>query len=207
MSVVSNCTSGFPTHFHIDKLAKGTDLKNNDKRQVVIPLINFSCNGTITRWIFGAKWKKNNIKTPEGFIDLQIWRTNSTDQYQKVDNTTVMVDMENNGKVYELEASLAFQEGDFLGYFQPDKANTRLNLYLENSGRITTLHNDLENTPVTPPPTSTFDMSDSKYPLIAVRTGDQQHFITEMCIVVVYRHRSSRLWVWFHGRRESVCSV
>ena len=161
---VSDCTSGFPTLFHIDKLAKGsnTDLKNEDKRQVVIPSINFGCNGIITRWIFGAKWTNKN---PDK-IELQIWRRNSQDQYIKVNGTTVTIDDENDTEVYELETSLAFQEGDVLGYFQPDDKKTLLDLYLEDLGRIQTYWYEsvvsifiLENKNM-----------DKKYPLIAVRT-------------------------------------
>ena len=146
------------------------ELKTEDKRQVVIPAINFSCNGTITRWIIGAEWR-GDVDNPEGYIELQIWRGSSLGQYEKVNGTLVMVDSENESEVYELATSMDFQEGDFLGYFQPKKDNSRLDLYLEKSGRITTHHDRLDDTPVTPPPTPVFDETDTKYPLIAVRTG------------------------------------
>ena len=135
----------------------------------MIPAINFSCNGTITRWIIGAKWRDDD--NPEGYIELQIWRWSSLDQYEKVNGTLVMVGSENESEVYEWATSMDFQEGDFLGYFQPKKGNSRLNLYLENSGRITTQHDKLMGMPVTPPPAPVFDETDTKYPLIAVRTG------------------------------------
>ena len=165
----SDCTSGFPSRLHIDQVTENTELKTQDKRQVVIPAINFSCNGTITRWIIGAKWRDDD--TPEGHIELQIWRGSSLDQYEKVNGTPVTVGSENESEVYEIETSMDFQEGDILGYFQPKKDKSRLNLYLENSGRITTDHDMLGGMPVTPPPTPDFDETDTKYPLIAVRTG------------------------------------
>ena len=146
-----------------------TELKTADKRQVVIPAINFSCNGTITSWIIGAEWRDND--NPEGYIELQIWRGSSLDQFQKVNGTLVTVGSENESEVYEIETSMEFQEGDILGYFQPKKDKSRLNLYLENSGRITTHHDRLMGMPVTPPPAPVFDETDTKYPLIAVRTG------------------------------------
>ena len=111
------------------------------------------------------------VDNPEGYIELQIWRGSSLDQYEKVDGTPVTVGSENESEVYEWATSMDFQEGDFLGYFQPKKGNSRLNLYLENSGRITTQHDKLMGMPVTPPPTPVFDETDTKYPLIAVRTG------------------------------------
>jgi hypothetical protein len=55
---VSDCTDGFPTLFHIDRLSGNIrDLDTNHGIQVVIPHMNFSCNGTITRWIVGAEWE------------------------------------------------------------------------------------------------------------------------------------------------------
>ena len=85
---MSDCTAGFPTLFHIDKVAGNTGLETEDRRQVVIPDINFSCNGTITRWIVGAKWE-GNIDT---YTELQIWRrTSTTNQYMKVNGISIMV--------------------------------------------------------------------------------------------------------------------
>ena len=148
------------------------NLGTRDRRQVVIPDINFSCNGTITRWIVGAKWEGH-----DAYTELQIWRrTFTTNQYMKVNGTSIMVSVENGSKVYEMETSLAFQEGDVLGYFQPDKDISKLDLYLEDSERITTHHTRPGNNDVTPPATgAVFSIDDvdddDRYPLIAVRTG------------------------------------
>ena len=128
---MSDCTDGFPTLFHIDKVVGNTKLETRDRRQVVIPDINFSCNGTITRWIVGARWRGNT----NAYTELQIWRrTSTTNQYMKVNGTSIMVSGQNTSEVYELETSLAFQEGDVLGYFQPPDMRSQVDLYLENSG-------------------------------------------------------------------------
>ena len=170
---VSDCTDGFPTLFHIDKVVGNTELETKDRRQVVIPDINFSCNGTITRWIVGAEWKGNT----NAYTELQIWRRiSTTNQYMKVNGTNITVSGQNSSEVYELETSLAFQEGDVLGYFQPDRDISKLGLYLENSGQITTYHTLLGNNDLTPPATgAVFSIDDAsvddRYPLIAVRTG------------------------------------
>ena len=169
---VSECTEAFPSLLHIDTVADNTKLETMHKRQVLIPDSNFSCNGFITKWIFGAKWEG---KMP-AHTELQIWRRNSTTEntYTKVNGTIIMVNTKNNSKVYEymLEAPLAFQEGDILGYFQPENKKSELDLYLEKSGRITTYHqmvmgnvNDAEVF------TINTNMMDTRYPLIAVRTG------------------------------------
>ena len=166
---VSQCTHSFP---HIDEVAGKTKLETSDRRQVVIPDINFSCNGTITRWIVGAKWEgKTNTYT-----ELQIWRRiSTTNQYMKVNGTNITVSRENASEIYELETSLAFQEGDVLGYFQQDKDESKLDLYLDNSKTIVTYHHDLKHDELTPPAAGdvspNMNRNYSKYPLIAVKTG------------------------------------
>ena len=104
---MSECTDGFPTLFHIDYVEDMTTLETRDRRQVLIPDINFTCDGAITKWIFGAEWKGNT----DTYTELQIWR--STDNvYTKVGATTIMVDGENTSKVYEypLDFPLEFRE-------------------------------------------------------------------------------------------------
>ena len=174
----------------------------------MIPGINFRCNGIITRWIVGAEWEGND----EAFTELQIWRGNSTNQYVKINGTSLMVGAENDSRVYEylLDTPLAFQEGDNLGYFQPRKSKSELDLYLEKSGRITTYHTKHNNDFVPPLAGTVFDignsMIDTRYPLIAVRTGATQTWFV-VIMILFYNLRSSRLWVRFHVRGESVCTA
>ena len=139
----------------------------------MIPDINFSCNGTITRWVVGAEW----IGNTNAYTELQIWRrTSTTDQYMKVDGTNITVSGQNDSEVYELETSLAFQEGDVLGYFQPNDMKSQLNLHLEKSRRTTTYHDMLGPMQLTSMANGELfnisnDEKDTLYPLIAVRTG------------------------------------
>jgi hypothetical protein len=164
---VSECTEGFPSLFHINKVAD-KEPGTKDKRQVLIPDINFTCNGSVTRWIFGAKWEG---KMP-AHTELQIWRRtpNTVKTYTKVNWTTVMVGTENDSKVYEymLETPLAFQEGDILGYFQPNKRESELDLYLEKSGQITTHYMMVGNDVFTIDDDNI--MTETNHPLIAART-------------------------------------
>ena len=162
---MSECTDGFPTLLESDK----------DRRQVVIPGINFACNSTITSVVVGAEWDDSD----EAYTELQIWRSSSTGVYVKIDGISITANEENNSEVYEitLDPPLAFQDGDILGYFQPNNRNCPLNLYLEESGRIMTYYTDVGRNDVDPPATGAlFYLSDSNteedtYPLIAVRTG------------------------------------
>ena len=201
---MSRCTHGFPTLFHIDKVAGNVDLDTLDRRQVLIPDINFSCNGSITRLIVGAQWEGNT----GAYTELQIWRRISEVQYMKVNGASIMVSGENASQVYELEISLAFLEGDILGYFQPRSFRSQLELYLEDSDRLTIHHTRLRGMDTIPPATGAIFSVDSasedtKYPLIGVRTGKYTQVYISVSTIVF--HRSSRLQLWLHVCTESVC--
>ena len=175
----SECTEGFATLFHIDELEGNTDLDTLDSRQVLIPDINFTCNGTITRWIIGARWEGLS----PAHTELQIWRRNSNmeNTYTKVNATTLMIGSESSSEVYEyvLETPLAFKEGDILGYFQPP--SSELSLYLEDSRRLTTYFtSDMDfNTPASGD-NFVLDVASvnigTRYPVIAVTTGRKREF-------------------------------
>ena len=174
----SECTEAFPTLFHIDETLGLTKLNSRLPRQVLIPSINFSCNGNISGWVFGASWQG---LTP-AYTEFQLWRRsceNCSNSYVKVSGTTIIVDGRNSSNVYEyaLDPPLAFQEGDIFGYFQPHFNYTQFTLYLENSNRITTYHERLGVSDLTPPSVGSTNFSlgtadnDTRYPVIAVVTG------------------------------------
>ena len=153
-------------------MAGNTKLRTNDTRQVVIPAINFTCNGSVTRWVAGARWKGNS----GAFTELQIWRHGvSLNQFFKVSSSVITSDHQKSSELYQLEISLPFQEGDVLGYFQPTSNITPLDLYLEDSVRITTFNTYLASDDLTPPSEFLINAAyeDTKYPLIAVTTGTE----------------------------------
>lgn len=145
-------------------------------RQTLIPDINFSCNGTITKLLFGAEWQGF---TP-GFTQFQVWREISTgSMYKKVGEVTVRVRTENSSGLYEyeLESPIEFRDGDIFGYFQPNYNLSELDLYLESSNRISTYHYTQCEQCVYPPPLGHIHSlmgasTDTNYPLISVTTGE-----------------------------------
>ena len=68
---------------------------------------------------------------------------------------TIIVGTSNNSEVYEypLQNTLDFQEGDIIGYFQPIRNHSELDLYLEDSGRLNTYHQNLGISNFNPPNT------------------------------------------------------
>jgi len=102
--------------------------------QRIIPSLNFTCDGAISKWIIRARWNGGGTAFP----DLQLWRSSSGNGvYTKVGNTTLSATAENISSVYELAVrpSLPFQRGDTLGIFQPSGQHSRLRiLYIDGSG-------------------------------------------------------------------------
>ena len=91
-----------------------------NNKQGIIPEINFTCNGSVTTWIFGGQWKSG-----QNNIELQIWRNNESGFY----GSTVINVTESNELglyQYQLSLSLPFQVGD-LDIHQP-QSQSRLRL-------------------------------------------------------------------------------
>ena len=168
---VSECAEGFASLYHIDVVEGNTALHCHDQRQVVIPDLNFTCSGTIRKWIFGAAWRGLS----DAYLELQVWRRITDVAYIKVGGTIIMVGAENGSQLYEypLETPLTFQEGDIVGYFMPEDNISQLYLYLEYSDRLRGYRNTVTSLE---PPTDPFNIldahaPDTHYPLVRVETG------------------------------------
>ena len=147
---MSECTNGFLSAFDIEVVKDLTDLHLHSARQVLIPDMYFNCTGNITKWIFSARWEG---KFP-AFTELQVWRkvNDAESIHVKVGATTLQADQSTNEiYAYSLDPPLAFQEGDILGYFQPYRNISQLDLYLENSNKIFTFRKDIDRHQVLPP--------------------------------------------------------
>ena len=136
-SEVGDCTSGFMSQDRMDAVLNNIEARHllkqsrSTSNQVIFPGMNFTCNGTIQSWIFGAEWHEDS--TNNSFPQLQIWRPVGSGSYTKVGNTTIMT-TQNDSQLYQYHPSspLAFQTGDILGYYQPRVATSKLELYFEN---------------------------------------------------------------------------
>ena len=116
------CTSGF-----IDRETPtiGLQVRSRPQQQQIIPQLNFTCNGSLTKWIFAASWNGGNGH--DLYPDLQIWRPNGSGTYMKVQNSTVNIARNlTNRYVYIPNPPIKFQAGDIIGIFQPSQARSRL---------------------------------------------------------------------------------
>ena len=151
------CTNGFMNLDTLRELGRvtGGTLENRNQQQRIIPSIAFRCNGSITKWIVAARWGGGGGRTY--YPELQIWRANSTTgSYHKISASTLSATTDNANNVYEHTPSspLPFQEGDFLGIFQPDRSTSRLRVYyIDNVGPPNYYYdpNDLDLNVDTPP--------------------------------------------------------
>ena len=121
------CTSGFMSLDRIEAAVKGSRMSVDHvlgdlvlfptlNEQVIVPDINFTCNGSILSWTFGAQLDNNS----QAYTELQIWRSSGDGSYTKVGSTTFMLEEESSTQIYQstLTSPLPFQAGDILGFFQ-----------------------------------------------------------------------------------------
>ena len=100
----------------------GGDPKERKQQQRIIPAVNFTCQGTVTKWIVAAKWNGKS-----DLAELQIWRKLGAEGlYIKFQGTTITASEESNTGIYEFDVSgVTFQEGDILGIFTPKDSRLR----------------------------------------------------------------------------------
>ena len=145
------CTNGFMNPDTLRELGRvtGGNRRNRNQQQRIIPSIAFRCNGSITKWIVAARWRSDGDST--NFPELQIWRATAfSRRYRKINASTLSSTAENANNVYEYTPSspLPFQEGDFLGIFQPDRSASRLRVYyVDNVGPPNYYYDPDRNTP------------------------------------------------------------
>ena len=115
----------------LDKYMYGSLVHTINGFQAIFPGVNFTCDGSIQSWTFGAAMVGTSTSS---FPELQIWRSNGNGSYIKVGSTTVNVIEENATQLYHypLSSPLPFQAGDILGYYQPDIPQSQLRLYAED---------------------------------------------------------------------------
>ena len=134
--------------------------KINNRRQYIYPEMRFRCNGTITKWIYGAQGVQHFSELPE----LQIWRQLGTDNYNKIGSSLVTADISIGTNLYEFipQTPLEFQEGDIFGAHIP-----RSSLYeQENTGPLNLQVNT--NTPLSTITDGELKTNGNDFPLVTV---------------------------------------
>ena len=139
-----------------------------DRRQYIYPEMRFTCNGTITKWIYGGV-QCSDLECDTVLPELQVWRQLGIDSYIKIGFSIVTVNTSIGSNIYEFipQTPLEFQEGDIFGVHIPQHNNI-LSLYeQDNNGplnlRVTTnVHSPLKTI------TGELQADGNDYPLITV---------------------------------------
>ena len=89
----------------------------------------FSCNGSLTKWIYGGIDRSNN--PPNRLPELQIWRQLGPNNYNKTGSSLVNANTMIGTNLYEFipQTPLQFQEGDIFGAYYPHQRESSINLY------------------------------------------------------------------------------
>ena len=91
----------------------------------------FFCNGTVTKWIYGAV-QDNGASQPE----LQIWRQLGPNDFTKIGSSLVNAGTMNGTNLYEFipQTPVQFQEEDIFGVHIPRNSQSELIIMYEQDG-------------------------------------------------------------------------
>ncbi len=110
----------------------GRPIQEEEREQRLIPGINFTCHGFITKWILAAMWANNNV-----YPELQTWNSTDGITYTKQGATTFSLEggsTEVTYYEYSPNPPHEFNDGDVLGIFIPMEPRYKLFFERTDSG-------------------------------------------------------------------------
>ena len=127
----------------------------------------FSCNGSVTKWIFGAV----NYGIPNE-SQLQIWRQLGPNNYTKIGSSSVNASTLIGTNLHELipETLLEFQEGDIFGVYAGHPSNYDTGLVLLEQRESGPINLRIISSLNSPPSTITQTLTtvNNDFPLVTV---------------------------------------
>ena len=140
-----------------------------ERRQYIYPEMKFSCNGSVTKWIYGAV---DQNRSTGDLPELQIWHQTGPNSYNKQGSSLVTANISIAPNVYEYYpvTPLEFQEGDIFGVHIPDNNNSQLCLYEQReSGPLNVRINNEVNSPAPSTINGTLTIDEANnFPLVTV---------------------------------------
>lgn len=194
------CVRGFRTNQSLTDWETQSEIRQTSlPQQQLYPSINFSCSGTIARFIIKAHSEVLGVDfNSYTYPELQIWRQNRDSSYRKVGSVTVdsAPQYRSSAMVYVITPSspMRFEAGDILGIWEGATitANTR---GVDKIYHTTTSGYSYEASS----PQTTFSPSSQLQqigtPLVAVETGKKSNVVyrgihcSSLCIIKL-RYRS-----------------
>ena len=155
------------------------NVRSRERQQRIIPGINFTCTGTLTKWIIGAQ---RTLTQATNHLQVQIWRRQgSSNRYDRTtfsDITALNATDDLNVYEYIPNPPLQFQTNDFLGLYQPRIRNSQVVVYYQRGGPRNFARSN-RNSPVTSRFTTGGGV-DNSLPLVTVEVSGNctEGFIT-----------------------------
>ena len=109
------------------------NVRSRQRQQRISPGLKFTCTGTLTRWIIGAR---RTLTQPTNYLQLQIWRrrqgpSNTYDRTTFSDITALNTTDDLNVYEYIPNPPLQFRANDILGLYQPRIRDTQVIVYYQ----------------------------------------------------------------------------
>ena len=153
---------------------------SDNERLMVLPSMNFLCNGNISRWTFWARRQGGGGQYPR----FQLWRPNGTDRYERVyesstDSSRFTTEANSGLTINVPPAPIPVQAGDVLGVYQPGnrRGDRRLSVIHVNVPDDFGHVNFVGGTDVAEFNTGELSAFND-FPLVAVNTSKNQMFIS-----------------------------
>ena len=152
------------------------------QQQRILPSMNFSCSGTISKWTFVAR--SRNGGNPRQYPRFQLWRPDGTGRYRRVYESSITSTLSGQSdftvEEYTPNNPVPFEAGYILGVYQPEPAGSR---------RLSVVHVDVadeysyDNYHRNNMMMEKFDTNRSRvgnnYPLVAVNASEYQKTLSD----------------------------
>ena len=162
------------------------NVRTHPCQQRIIPGIKFTCTGTLTKWIIGAR---RRLTQPTNYLQLQIWRqrqgsSNTYDRTTFSDITALNTTDDLNVYEYIPNPPLQFQTNDILGLYHPLVSDTEVEVYYQTTDGP---HNSVGFYQDSPLPTqSTTGRVYNDLPLVAVEVNGKLNLSFQEIIIVCF---------------------
>ncbi len=164
-------------------------IHDENRQQLLIPGITFTCHGFITKWILLAKWS-DEVNYPE----LQTWNSTDGITYTKQGATTFSLEggsAEMSLYEYTPDTPHEFHDGDVLGMFIPDKSRYEMFLLADKSGPTNYFYDTGKDSTFPPEDDFTTTAADTAivHPLIIVEVCEYSTLLSSdssQCLIQLY---------------------
>ena len=149
------------------------------QQQRILPSMNFSCSGTISKWTFVAR--SRNGGNHRQYPQFELWRPDGTGRYRRVYESSITSTLSGQSdftvEEYIPNDSVPFEAGYIFGVYQPQQSRRRLSVMHVDVPRgygYDSYHRNGDIMSLGEFNTSRLTAANN-YPLVAVNTSEYQN--------------------------------